>query len=524
MHVGVYVRLHFTLSHKASGFVNKPKGVFHATITYNMGKKKYQNANNYLESFLKFFSSRKFFYIVLVIAALQGLWYITSFKPWIYDEARHFKTIEVYTTQISPFIHNQDTKWDYLGDLTRDGSYMYYYLMSWPLRLFQALSNDFEFQLISLRLVSMAFFLAGLIVMRRALLLVKGFSGAIVNFSLLFFVLTPAAGFLAGIVNYDNLSFLLYSLLVLLSLKLVTAKSVKPEYLLSVLILAIFMTLVKWTSSALIFPLVAYVLYDIFVTKKYSPGQLYAEFSKISRTSKVFFVGLLLISTMLFIERPVNNVLTYGKPDPSCGQVIGDSRCQASADYAVYAKLRASVSPEFSPVDPVEFTIKYWFPIMSNTMTNLLEQGEKTQLPLGSALYKLLAILSVVMILVALRDLVKDKTRLMVILAIAVYVVILIFKEYSGYKINGGPVAIRARYLVPVLPLIISLSAYSFYIIFGRYRKSLMTFALLVILLQSQGGGIVTYTFTSPESAYWNETAYRLNNAARNIADPFVKD
>lgn len=474
-------------------------------------------------------SSQVFFAASLIVSVLQGLWYALSFKPWIYDEGRHFANIELYTQRVNPFISTQDTSWDVLGAVTRDGSYLFYYLMSWPLRFIQFFTDNQMIQYVGLRLICVGLFVAGIIVMRKALIRTDRIPKGIINLSLIFFILTPAAGLLAGIINYDNLALLLFSTLIFLSVGVINSleedkTGLRIGSLVGVISVGLVLSVVKWSALALFVPVglfIAWVLY------RHYGGRLFAEIwnqtKALPRKKTVGLVVILLVSIILFVERPVANVLVYGSPSPSCDQVIGDSRCQSFRDYVVYQGAERNKSPDFRPVPPTEFITAHWFQRMSDTMTNLLEQDD-SKLPSAAILYHTLLLSSVIVLLVALRELLRQDTLKLLVVVVAGYVGALILQEYSSYLHYGGPVAIRARYLVPVLPIYIALSLLAIRILFKKHTVILAVLALFVFLLLSQSGGIVTHLFTVPDQAYWGEDALEFNNTIKEAMRPLVNE
>lgn len=470
-------------------------------------------------------ASKNFLYLILVIAIIQGLWYALSFKPWIYDEARHFENIQIYTEQLSPFLTEQKAEWDRLGQVTRDASYLFYYLMSWPLRFLQIISSDVSFHIIGLRFVGIAIFTTGLIFLHRALRLVTGISGEVVNLALLLFVLTPAVGFLAGIITYDSVAFLLFSILLLLSLRMLSTSKPNPQDLVNVTILSLLLGVVKWSAIALAAPVMAVCFWwYIQRYKKESLINLKNSMLSASIFRRIVVIVLLVISIGLFIERPVMNTISYGRPSPGCQKVLTEDRCQKFNDYAIYSNLKKHKDPNFSAVNPIRYVSVYWWPTMSNTMTNLLERGGSTQLPVAVALSDLIFTIFTLLILVYLTVIVKDKKRLFILAIIVFYIGLLLFEEYGAYQRNALPVAIRARYLIPVLPLYFVLALYSAQGLFGKYRKTVAATLIVVAFMLTQGWGFVTYNLTTPESAYWSDPAKNFNQGVKQVLEPVVKE
>ncbi len=473
-----------------------------------------------------FLSGNKFFYIILAIVVTQALWYAFNFKPTIYDEFRHFENIEIYTEQLSPILGEQKPEWDRLGNITRSGSYMYYYLMSWPLRLLQAVSDSQGFQIIGLRFINIAMFVGAVIFMRKALIQVSGFSASIVNFSLLIFALTPAAALLAGIINYDNAAFLLFAIMLSLSVTIIKNRDkVRIDKLLYLLILGLLVSLIKYTSLALVVPLFAYLAYSLITTHgKRLPKILINDAKRIKPLHGVLIGLCLVVSLGFFLERPVTNTILYGRPSTSCENTMSLDRCRKFVDYSIYERIRENKSSEFQPVGYINYIVTMWMPTMTNTMTNTLEKGSATQLPIVIKLYAWLFPIAILLILVCLREILTDRAKILLVAVTVGYVAILISSEYSSYVKYGQLVGVRARYLVPVLPIFIALAVYSISLLLGARKYLKLVLGTIVLLSLSQGAGITTYLLTTPENIYWDRDNYSINDQAAEVIEPFIKE
>jgi hypothetical protein len=473
---------------------------------------------------IRFLASDIFFYVILAIAILQVLWYALSIRTGINDETRHFSNIIIYSHHWTPFLGKQIPAWDHLGEITRDGSFMFYYVMSWPLRFIRLFTQNQTTQIIDLRLICAAFFVGGLVLYRRALLEAAKVSKALVHLAFLFFVLTPTVALLPATVNYDNLVFLLFALILLLAVRAVKSREASFLSLASILIVGLFMSVVKWTSMALFVPIVLYLGYDLY--KKYRFNFLPALLRSargLPRYKVALLIAGLVIVTGLFIERPVMNVLEYGKPDPSCQAVIGPKRCMKFPDYVEYANLDAHKQANFSPINPAEYFFEFWEPRMATTSVDLLEKGKTSELPVIKTVYDFFALIGVALLLVYVRDFIKNKQYRLLLVILAVYALVLILDEYQVYVVHGAPAAIRARYLIPVLPIFIYFAGMSAVSLFGKYRKSLLISVCLVLLLFTQGGSIITFSLTTPEILYWQNSKPRsLNHKLQDFLHPLV--
>ena len=475
-------------------------------------------------------ASDNFFYgAVLTIVVLQALWYALSFQPTIFDEGSHLGNILIYSHHLSPFLTRQDPSWDHLGEVIRESSYLFYYIMGWPLRLIRLFTQDTTAQIIGLRVLCTAFFVGGLVLYRKALLSIARVPKSVVNLVFLFFILIPTVALLAGAVNYDNLVFLLFSAILFLAIRIIQSREVNILPLAVVVTLGLLMSVVKWASVALFVPVVLYLAYDLLERHRGKTlAVLWTSFRKAPRVPMVMVLVGLVISVGLFVERPIMNVIKYGNPEPACQKILSQSRCMENPTYSIYAQIaanKAARSAEFHPENPVRYLQVFWVPRMVDTADNLLEEGKSTELPIIKLVYDLLALIGTVVLLINLKTILKDKTHRLLFTILVVYSLFLVLDEYQGYTTYGIHVATRARYLVPVLPIFMYFAAFSIVRLFGKYKKSLVVGSAVLLLLCTQGGSIVTYSLTTPQRLYWqNKKVEVLNSDLRGFLNPLVKN
>lgn len=480
--------------------------------------------NNTYRFVVRVISHDAFFWAIVALTILQGLWYAFSFQPTIFDEGRHLSTIYIYANHWNPFMTSQPTAWDHLGEIIRGGSYMFYFVMSLPLRLARLFTSDHMAQVISMRIVCVAFFAGGIVLYRKALLQIENASKSLIHLSLLFLILTPAIAILPGAVNYDNLVFLLFALLLYLSVKAVKSKDISLATLACVLIVGLFMSVVKWASAPLFAPIVLYLCYDLYQKHGRKVFSRSAQAAKKLSWWQILLLGAGLVITFgLFIERPVVNVIKYGKAEPACDKVIGVARCQAFPDYVIYSKLSATKPAGFTPRDPVQYVLTLWEPRMLDTAVNSLEKGHASEFAITRVLYSFFAVTGVVVVLLYLRDFLKNKYYQFLIFISAAYLLVLTATEYLSYVHNGLVTATRTRYLLPILPIFIYFVALAFYRLFGKFKLLTLLALLGVLMLFTQGGSIVTYSLTTPNNLYWQTTENKtINTDIQNVLHPFV--
>src|SRR4051794_33439598 len=85
---------------------------------------------------LNLLRSRAFFVAIMVLFVIEAVWIAFSATyPMVFDENTHFGIIQLYAHKWSPLFLHQPPHAEFAGALTRDPSYFYHYLMSFPYRL-----------------------------------------------------------------------------------------------------------------------------------------------------------------------------------------------------------------------------------------------------------------------------------------------------------------------------------------------------------------------------------------------------
>ncbi len=458
--------------------------------------------SNLFKSLAKFISSEIFFKSTLLICAIQGLWYALSFRPIIFDEFRHLGFITLYSERLSPFISHQTVAMDFLGGVTREPSYLYYYLMSWPLRLLNLFTHNTTAQVIFLRLFSLLFFILALIMYKKLFDLV-GLSRAARNLTLLFLVLTPSIAPLPGAINYDSAIFLISGVILLLIAKIIKNKKYSFQILALLLSVGLLGSLIKFEIIAIFVPAILFLAVFIWRNEgKEAFNIMISSFYKTPIPKRLLLVGLLILSLCLFIERPVINVVKYKSVAPSCLEFVSSSRCEANyTERRNIASLKRK-NENFRPVNPFNFTLQYWIPGMVVTQTKLIPVSNP--LPIMIMAYYSFAMLGVGLILIFLREFFKNNICKLLIITAGSYIFLLAAFNYKTYIHLADPVAITSRYLLPIFPIFMYFTAVAIKKSFVYYPKSLILAILLIVILFTQGGGISTFILEANKSYYFN--------------------
>lgn len=243
----------------------------------------------------------------------------------------------------------------------------------------------------------------------------------------------------------------------------------------------------------------------------------------LSPVTLALLIGGLVVGAALFIERPLMNTIRYGEPDPSCQAVLNERSCNEFADSKFYEQVLSAHTTLFSPDNPVRYFGVTWLPMMTDTANNVFEQGRLTDLPVIRHVFDVFAVGGIVLILIFLREFWRSNSHRMLIIGTVFYVAILFLDEYHSYLVYQSPAAIRARYLIPVLPLFMYFSALALSSLFASRKKLLLFGYMFTLLLFVQGGSVITYALTTPRSAYWqNRKVLQVNDSLRRTLSPFI--
>src|SRR5262245_25799525 len=104
-------------------------------------------------------SSRRLTYVILGFFVFEALWVaFSAVYPMAFDEDFHLGIIKIYSHQWLPFLSDNAVNTGQFGALSRDPSYLYHWLMSFPFRLVQLFTDSQTAQVIVLRLINIALF------------------------------------------------------------------------------------------------------------------------------------------------------------------------------------------------------------------------------------------------------------------------------------------------------------------------------------------------------------------------------
>lgn len=480
-------------------------------------------------------NSKRFFWAIVGLLVLQAIWIaLTARYPMAFDEDVWLGSIKLYAERLSPFWSEQPAGGDAFGAIVRDPSYLYHYLMSFPYRLFLAITDSQTWTVLLLRGINIGLFAWGLTLYRRLLLKTEA-SQALVNFCLLVFVLVPIVPQLAGQINWDNLILPLTALTLLWAIKLEAsfkARQLDTLTLLQLVALLLFASLVKFAFLPVAAATTAYLLFRAWRVYKRPTGLFRAiktGFSKLSGWTAYLLITFLLLGFGLFAERYGYNLAKYHTPVPDCGQVLSYDHCKQFGPWIRDYNYAAAKPADFSP-NPITYSGDWlhgmWF--RSFFAVAGPDNGFQTRYPflLPGLTAVVLAALSVVAFCLSARAVWRrynSATLWLLVTVVLFHVSLLWLEEFGMYAKAGQPVAINGRYLLPIMPLILILSALSVSQLLGQHRRLKLALASIAIAGFLWGGGAVTYILRSNDAWYWpNQTVKTVNNSIKDVLGPIT--
>ena len=478
-------------------------------------------------------ASKAFFLITMGLFAFGSVWIAFSGRyPMAFDEAIHLGTIQLYAKQFSPFLSHQPANSYYLGAVTRDPSYLYHYLMSWPWRLITHLTSNFSAQVVSMRLINVILFGAGIILLRRLLKAAK-VPPALANLALLLFVLTPLTSQVAAQINYDNLLMPLTMLSLLMTLDVATRLKAQRPFLVQLallLSLGLLTSLVKYAFLPIFVAIGIYLLWSARLRFKSSGmstiKQMKGELTKLHLIKTIGLVLVVLVSAGLFFERYGINTIRYETPIPECNQVLSIKQCSSySAWERNYVFGQTKVGRPDSSV--IRFTYS-WTKQMGYNLLFALNGSESNfavgdPLPLPTIAAIGIGVVGSLCCLYFWRQLLHKRAVRFFALIIAVYCAALWLQNYTDYMHLGQLVAVQGRYLLPVLVFIYVNVGFGFQQLLHKLPEIRLGLMTAVLICFMAGGGALTYILHSDPSWYMpSSKVVTINQKTQRILGPII--
>lgn len=388
------------------------------------------------------------------------------------DEAYHYEFIQLFTKSgWSPFLENQ-IGYNSLGEAVETPFFMYHYLLSIPNHFF----GDGDLSILMLRLVNILLGLCSLILIYKIAKLLK-MSSYFVNISIFMAANTIMFIFISASVSYDNLFILVSLFSIFLILKILQNPTVLNILLFTLLILV--GVHIKNTFLVVALILVSLLMFRVHKTIKPKLGlQVLSNFSKNLRPLHILLIFLIAMMSIIFIQRYVSNVITYGSFEPSCAKVLSIEECRENGVFARNERLDNMERPPAS-INGYQY-VSDWIVLMNERTYGVFAHIE----------YKINSFLLFIIqssLLVGMLIIFKKFNRkyiyanFLLFVSLA-YIGILMLDNYSRYERYGSfTFAVQGRYALPFLLLLYLVSA--FYVGKLKFKKNLREYIGAIVII-----------------------------------------
>ena len=479
------------------------------------------------------FGSPKFSLILIAIFALQALWVAISFSWIIFDESYHFNVIKIYTDHLWPVIHNQPESYDVYRDFAAEGSKLYHFLMSFPLRVIELITTDTILQLKLLRVINIGMIVVGLAWFIKLFDYVK-IKRLYTNLGLAVLIMLPIFTWVGGMVNYDNFIFMLTPLFLLYVLKIISKDTVRASDLLVLGTVGMVASLAKFTFLVVFVAGVVVVITKVVLLLKTKQTWKIIQV-KGNRLTHVIVGGIFLIIGVLFIQTYAYNTVQYGTPRPNCTKTLSLERCMSNGVVERNQRLLKVNSDKST-----ESMSAYMFDFGKNVSKTLMyssaysrdtgKRAEQKPLFFIDIFYTVLGIILAFAIVAYLgRSNRRYSIGLYILLAVfLIYTLAMFAQGYSLYEKYNQLLAIQGRYLLLVLPIFFVLGFYYLGRISDKlkYKNEIIIGSIVLgLFMMTQGGGIITHIISAEKGWYWTGSqAESINLSIGEKLRPFVKE
>lgn len=415
----------------------------------------------------------------------------------LFDEGYHMAIVRLFAANGVPFVSSQSPDQAWLGDLTRFGSYLYHYVVSFPLRLLAGAEPSVQFFVV--RTVGVVMATASFIWFRKALLTI-GFTPATVHTVLFLVAALPLSSFSAATVNYDNLLILIVAVYFALLARMATASTTTWEQWTGLVVLAGLGALTKFTflpvvlvSAILLVAL--HIVRGVRSTPRARPHWGFRDHRAIRIA--LTLIGLLVVAVAV-AERYLVNVLLFRTPAPECDVVQTASFCASYGPWQRNVELDAAFPDQ--PAGPggfLSYLVHAWRPTLLDTFSTTGYSGGFSEAPvLVSTLIAVAAHIAVLLVVISIPRIARSRALTIIAVTMIAYLGFLVSRNYAEFLRFGVPVAVSGRYLLPFAPFVLAAAAWGLGLVLaitGRFRRPLLAaVAVGVLLLTTQGGFALT--------------------------------
>lgn len=474
----------------------------------------------------------RFFFLTLILFILQAAWVAFSLNhSGYYDEQFHYGLSQFYSQYLNPWRVEQSANWDIWGDVVRHPSYLYYFILGKILNFLNLFSLGYIDKLIYLRLISVTFFAAGLYVYRKVLISL-GFSKLITNLTLLFLIQIPVLTLIAGQVNYDNPMFFFAALFLLQGIKLIQRNELNMSSLVLFILTGVAGSMIKYAFLPLFFVgLLGVAVHYVLTYKKRLLNRAVKSFVLMSKVNRLVVLLLVIITSIVFLERYAVNYFHYKAFWPECHNVLSEERC---SNYYIWNRNNRLTVNEHKEVDTSiirylgtwsggMIETQYSVPYMTSLTNEKLNATIKPPLPLYYEANQAILLLGAIVLLLTLARTLRSRERVYIFSVAVFFTLVLIAVNYIDYRKLGVVAATNGRYLFPVLPVFIAFAAEGVSLIIRNHTKVTLLLLLGVLFTISQGGGIISTLMQAEQEWYWQKSeVLSLNTKLKGVVNGFV--
>jgi hypothetical protein len=338
--------------------------------------------------------------------------------------------------------------------------------MSFPYRVVAIFTGNLEAQVICLRLINVALAVAGLLIMRKLLKLLR-LSDALANVVIIAFALTPMVINLSAQINYDNLLIPAVSLCVYVALSFfekLEKNRFDTRLFLSLAALCLISSLIKVSFLPVLAAI--FLLLTWKITRHPGRTKLMIaakrDFRRIAKYQKALLGLCVIAGTLLFARLYVVDLVKYRSPAPQCDQILSVQACRHyySWNNNYQSRRHYEAHPSVRQLNLLEYDA-YW-------LTKNLSVPFLPVMPLQGPLYVFspyLAIIGVAGIaalvcsLVNIRLVLRNRQLRSLAFISLVYLFFLWARNYHDYRQLGVPAAVNGRYMLPVFIFLYALLA-----------------------------------------------------------------
>lgn len=484
-----------------------------------------------------YLKDHKLFTFVMIIFVVQAGWIAVSTKfPMAYDEGYHRDAIVAYSDNLSPFVSSQLPSENNLGDITRYGSYFYHYSMSFPYRIAKIIGSDI-FAIQVLRWISIFIFAAALIYIKK-LLRFMGFSEKISDVSLLVTVLLPTTTFLAATINYDGMFFLFIAVHLLATAKLVRGKYADARAWGIFVASGALGSLTKYSFLPLLLATTLCVITGAIYNHSTVGKNVLKSYLGYNIWFKILLLFLVLVPSALFAERYIVNIVRYKNIQPDCQIVQTVNSCMAWGPWGRNHNLDQQYPNQpFTSEAAAQYTIKYWYPGMLNSLTLVggpEAKGVVNSLYTSSSLTLImlngLFMMGLWTVLLTIRLQLRSKLLMPVLIVAFLYSLSLLLVNFTEFLRLGEPVAVQGRYILWFVPILMAIATQGTSTILTKLYKNKDAqklkgaIILILVVFSTQFAGIITYVVRAEPSWFWSDSSpsAQINSKAKAIVNKIV--